>query len=161
MKVSFTLASGRMEIIMDGLMKSIGYVFKDENLLRTALTHSSYANEHNEKSYERLEFLGDSILSFVISTYLFENHPELPEGEMSKIRAAIVCERSLETSCRKIGVEKHIILSRGEEITGGRERSSIIADVFEAIYFNFNGANIILISVVQMQFVMLLFHLHR
>ena len=114
-------------------MKSIGYEFKNKDLLKTALTHSSYANEHGEKSYERLEFLGDSILSFIISTYLYENHPELPEGDMSKIRAAIVCERSLESSCRNFGVEKYIILSRGEELTGGRERSSIIADVFEAI----------------------------
>lgn len=114
-------------------MESIGYKFKNTDILKTALTHSSYANEHNEKSYERLEFLGDSILSFIISTYLYENQPDLPEGEMSKIRAAIVCERSLEACCKRAGIEKYIILSHGEEITGGRERSSIIADVFEAI----------------------------
>lgn len=118
---------------MEELMKSIGYSFKNQQLLKTALTHSSYANEHKIQSYERLEFLGDSILSFIMSTYLYENYSDLPEGDMSKLRAAIVCERSLDASCRKIGVEKYIVLSRGEEICGGRERSSIIADVFEAI----------------------------
>lgn len=118
---------------MQDLMEKIGYEFQDTGLLKTALTHSSYANEHNVQSYERLEFLGDSILSFIISTYLYKTYPDLPEGEMSKLRAAIVCERSLDESCRKFGGNGYIILSKGESQTGGRERSSIIADVFEAI----------------------------
>jgi len=115
------------------LINDIGYNFKDEKLLKTALTHSSFANEHNCKSYERLEFLGDSILSFVISSSIYKNFPDLPEGELSKLRASIVCERSLEECSKKLNVGKYLILSKGEETTGGRERASILADVFEAI----------------------------
>jgi ribonuclease-3 len=115
------------------ICKKIGYQFKNEQLLTAALTHSSYANENRTESYERLEFLGDSILSFVVSGYLYKNYPNLPEGEMSKLRASIVCERSLEECVRNNGLNGDIILSKGELQTGGRERASIIADVFEAI----------------------------
>lgn len=118
---------------MQELMNNIGYKFKNVDLLKTALTHSSYANEHNTESYERLEFLGDSILSFVVSTHLYESEKAFQEGDMSKIRASIVCERSLDECSRRLNIGEKLILSKGEELTGGRTRPSILADVFEAI----------------------------
>lgn len=118
---------------MHDLMKNIGYTFKNTDLLKTALTHSSYANEHNVQSYERLEFLGDSILSFVVSMHLFGANTHFPEGAMSKLRAAIVCERSLDECAKRLNFGSNIILSKGEEMTGGRTRASILADVFEAV----------------------------
>ncbi|MBQ6907810.1 MAG: ribonuclease III [Clostridia bacterium] len=118
---------------MENLMKLIGYNFKNPKLLKTALTHSSYANENNVQSYERLEFLGDSILSFVVSKHLYNSKNAFPEGEMSKLRAAIVCERSLDECALKIGIGSYLILSKGEEMTGGRRRMSILADAFESI----------------------------
>lgn len=118
---------------MHDLMKNIGYTFKNTDLLKTALTHSSYANEHNVQSYERLEFLGDSILSFVVSMHLFGANTHFPEGDMSKLRAAIVCERSLDECAKRLDFGSNIILSKGEEMTGGRTRASILADVFEAV----------------------------
>lgn len=120
---------------MQKLIKNIGYEFKNEKLLTMALTHSSFANESksNVQSYERLEFLGDSILSFVVSTNIYEKFTTLPEGAMSKLRAAIVCERSLEECAKVINIGEYLILSKGEELTGGRQRPSILADVFEAI----------------------------
>ena len=108
------------------------YTFKNKALFEEALSHSSYANENNGKSYERLEFLGDSILSFIISEYLVDKY-NLKEGELSKIRARIVCENALEMACTNAELVPLIRLSRGEELTGGRERASIIADVFEAV----------------------------
>ena len=118
---------------MQTLMKNIGYNFKNIDLLKTALTHSSYANEHKISSYERLEFLGDSILSFVVSTRLYSATTSFPEGEMSKLRAAIVCERSLDECAKNLHLGDYLILSKGEELTGGRTRPSILADVFEAV----------------------------
>ena len=118
---------------MQELMKDIGYKFKNLDLLKTALTHSSYANEHETESYERLEFLGDSILSFVVSTHLYESAKAFHEGDMSKIRASIVCERSLDECSRRLNIGDKLILSKGEELTGGRTRPSILADVFEAV----------------------------
>ena len=120
---------------MQKLINNIGYKFKNEELLTMALTHSSFANESksNCQSYERLEFLGDSILSFIVSTNIYEKFKALPEGAMSKLRAAIVCERSLEECARAINIGQYLILSKGEELTGGRQRPSILADVFEAI----------------------------
>jgi len=120
---------------MQKLIKNIGYEFKNKELLTMALTHSSFANESksNSQSYERLEFLGDSILSFVVSTNIYEKFTTLPEGAMSKLRAAIVCERSLEECAKAINIGEYLILSKGEELTGGRQRPSILADVFEAI----------------------------
>ncbi len=118
---------------MQELMHDIGYKFKNADLLKTALTHSSYANENGVQSYERLEFLGDSILSFVVSTKLYESNENIAEGEMSKLRAAIVCEKSLDECAKKLNFGKYLYLSKGEELTGGRTRASILADVFEAV----------------------------
>ena len=118
---------------MKKLIEKIGYNFKDENLLKTALTHSSYANEHKVESYERLEFFGDSILSYIVSEYIYKHFKELPEGGLSKLRSAIVCERSLEQIATGLGVGKCLLLSKGEDMTGGRTRPSILADVFESI----------------------------
>ena len=118
---------------MQNLMKNIGYNFKNIELLKIALTHSSYANEHKIFSYERLEFLGDSILSFIVSTRLYSATTSFPEGEMSKLRAAIVCERSLDECAKNLHLGDYLILSKGEELTGGRTRPSILADVFEAV----------------------------
>ncbi len=115
------------------LMQKIGYKFNNDRLLTTALTHSSYANEHKTESYERLEFLGDSILSFVVSTRLYASKHHFREGEMSKLRASIVCERSLSECATSLELGKYLILSKGEEFTGGRTRVSILADVFEAV----------------------------
>lgn len=118
---------------MQKLMHDIGYDFKNLKLLEMALTHSSYANENKTQSYERLEFLGDSILSFVVSTQLYASNENIPEGEMSKLRAAIVCERSLDECAKNLNFGDYLILSKGEELTGGRTRASILADVFEAV----------------------------
>lgn len=118
---------------MQKLIEDIGYEFKNTNLLRTALTHSSYANERGVDSYERLEFLGDSILSFVVSTHLYKSKCHIVEGDMSKLRAAIVCEKSLDECAKRLNFGKYLFLSKGEEITGGRTRPSILADVFEAV----------------------------
>ena len=112
--------------------KLIGYRFRDKSLLETALTHSSFANEHKCKSYERLEFLGDSVLGFVTAQYLFENFPQLPEGKLTKTRAALVCERSLCGFSKSLEVGNFLRLSHGEQHSGGRERPSILADVFES-----------------------------
>lgn len=123
-----------MEKQFESLMDTIGYHFKDQNLLRTALTHSSYANENKHiQSYERLEFMGDSILSFFVSTYIYDIFQDLPEGDLSKMRASLVCEQSLAQCAVKNNFSPYLILSRGEELTGGRERPSILADVFESI----------------------------
>lgn len=112
--------------------KLIGYRFEDRSLLETALTHSSYANEHKCKSYERLEFLGDSVLGFVTAEYLFSHFPDLPEGQLTKNRAALVCEKSLCGFSKALRVGEFLRLSHGEMNSGGRERASILADVFES-----------------------------
>ncbi len=114
----------------------IGYRFSDRSLLETALTHSSFANENRNKNIlynERLEFLGDSVLSLVVSNYLFENYKNLPEGDLTKARATIVCERSLQECATNIELGKFLILGKGEEHSGGRTRASILADAFEAL----------------------------
>ncbi|MCI8497729.1 MAG: ribonuclease III [Clostridiales bacterium] len=120
---------------MKQLQRTIGYRFHQEKLLKTALTHSSYANEIRDGSVcnERLEFLGDSVLSIVVSDYLFREHPELPEGELTKLRAALVCEKSLSGFAQKISLGGHLRLGRGEAHTGGAQRPSILADAFEAV----------------------------
>lgn len=107
--------------------------FKDKNLLKTAITHSSYANQKNIKYNERLEFLGDSVLQIIISEYLFLNYVDKTEGELSKKRSLIVCENSLFKIARNWQLGEYIFMSRGEEITGGRTRVSILADCVEAI----------------------------
>lgn len=115
--------------------QKIGYEFKNEALLFEALSHSSFANESKEKrqSNERLEFLGDSVLSIVVSDYLFENYRDLPEGELTKTRATLVCEKTLHSFGNTINLGSFIMLGKGEEATGGHERPSIIADAFEAV----------------------------
>lgn len=118
------------------LQNKIGYHFKNIDLLTEALTHSSYANEHKAqhiKYNERLEFLGDAVLSIVVSDYIFKNCPELPEGELTKLRASLVCEKSLFEFAKKIDLGKHLILSKGERNNGGAERPSILSDAFEAL----------------------------
>lgn len=120
---------------MEALEKKIGHSFKDKSLLKLALTHSSYANECGNPSRcnERLEFLGDSVLSLVVSDYIFKNFKDRPEGELTKLRASLVCEKSLCEFSRQMGVGEHILLGKGEMQNGGRERPSILADAFEAI----------------------------
>ncbi|MBQ2824391.1 MAG: ribonuclease III [Oscillospiraceae bacterium] len=115
--------------------KLIGYTFKNKELLHEALSHSSYANEHkhSRNSNERLEFLGDSVLSIVVSEHLFSHFKHLPEGDLTKIRASLVCEKALYEFSHKIELGKFILLGKGEENSGGRERPSIIADAFEAV----------------------------
>lgn len=115
--------------------KIIGYTFKDRELLFEALSHSSFANEskHRYRSNERLEFLGDSVLSIVVSDYIFENYTDIPEGELTKIRATLVCEKALHDFGGTINLGDYIMLGKGEELAGGRERPSIIADAFEAL----------------------------
>lgn len=112
--------------------KNIGYTFRKKELLETALTHSSYANEHKCKSYERLEFLGDSVLGFVTAEYLFQSFPQLPEGQLTKLRASLVCEKSLHLFSRELEVRDFMRLSHGELHSGGKERPSILADIFES-----------------------------
>jgi len=118
------------------LEKSINYSFNNKSNLLLALTHSSFANENKKLklySNERLEFLGDAVLNMVISEKIFLDYPDLNEGEMTKIRAAIVCETSLAKYANKINLAEYLLLSKGEELTGGRSRPSILADVFEAL----------------------------
>ena len=114
----------------------IGYTFKNKNLLKQAFTHSSYANEIKSEvvcSNERLEFLGDAVLEIVISEFLFYSFPEMPEGELTRFRASIVCEPNLVQKARELELGDNLLLSRGEEYTGGRNRESILADVFESV----------------------------
>jgi len=112
----------------------IGITFNQTSLLKTALTHSSYANQFKDQEYnERLEFIGDSILQLCITEYLFLNYKDKSEGELTKIRSLIVCENSLYEIGKKLNLGHFIRISRGEEITGGRERTSIIADAVEAL----------------------------
>lgn len=121
---------------MDTLEAKIGYRFRSRELLRTALTHSSYANERHEsdcQSYERLEFLGDSILGLMTAEFLFQHEPSLPEGRMTRLRAELVCEASLHRVALKLDLGRYMRLGRGEEHTGGRQRPSILADMVEAI----------------------------
>lgn len=115
--------------------KKIGYTFKNKELLHEALSHSSYANEikRGRNSNERLEFLGDSVLSIVVSKHLFTHFKHLPEGELTKIRASLVCEKALFEFSKKIDLGKHILLGKGEENSGGRMRPSIVSDAFEAV----------------------------
>lgn len=121
--------------MFEEFQKMIGYSFKNENLLRTAFTHSSFANEKQlaGECNERLEFLGDSVLGVVSADYFYHNLSHLPEGEMTKRRAACVCERSLYEFAKEIELGKYILLGKGEEHTGGRNRPSILADAFEAV----------------------------
>ncbi len=121
---------------MDELERKIGYQFKDKALMKEAITHSSYAKERKSrhiKYNERLEFLGDAVLSIVVSDYIFKHCPELPEGELTKLRASLVCEKSLFDFAKSIDLGKYLILSKGERNNGGAERPSILSDAFEAL----------------------------
>ena len=122
---------------MQELEKKLNYTFRDPALLSEALSHSSYANEHRSaglNSDERLEFLGDSVLGFVTAEFLFIQHPDLPEGDLTRIRAALVCEQSLYEVARKLDLGSYLKLGRGEEAGGGRKRTSILADATEAVF---------------------------
>lgn len=121
-------------IILEELEEKLKVCFKDKELLKVALTHSSYANgKKNIKFNERLEFLGDSVLQLSISEYLFSKYTNKSEGELTKRRALIVCENSLHEIAKRWGIGRYIKMSKGEELTGGRERVSILADCVEAI----------------------------
>ena len=114
----------------------IGYTFGDKSLIKQALTHSSYANEMRilkSGNYERLEFLGDAVLEMITSDFLFSKYPTMPEGQLSKLRASLVCEQALAYVARGIELDKFFLLGKGEEATGGRTRDSIACDIVEAV----------------------------
>ncbi len=119
---------------IEAFEKAIGYSFKDKELIKIALTHSSYANENKlPRDNERLEFLGDSVLGFITAEYLFSEYKSRPEGELTKLRAAVVCEKSLFKFAEKISLGDYIYMGKGEENSGGRNRPSIVSDAFEAV----------------------------
>ena len=119
---------------VEAFEKVIGYSFKDKQLIKIALTHSSYANENKlPRDNERLEFLGDSVLGFITAEYLFNEYKSRPEGELTKLRAAVVCEKSLFKFAEKISLGDYIYMGKGEENSGGRNRPSIVSDAFEAV----------------------------
>lgn len=118
---------------IEEIEKNIQYKFKDKNLLKKALTHTSYAYENKIDSNEKLEFLGDSILEFISSKYLYKNYPKLKEGEMTKARAEVVCEKSLYKIAKKHNFSKYLYLGKSEKQTKGNERPAILADSVEAL----------------------------
>ncbi|MGN0291571.1 MAG: ribonuclease III [Lachnospiraceae bacterium] len=121
---------------LEEFQKVIGYQFQNGKLLKQALTHSSYANEKHMgrlSDNERLEFLGDAVLEIVSSEFLYENYPKLPEGDLTKLRASIVCEPTLALCTKEIDLGKYIYLGKGEDMTGGRGRKSILSDAMEAV----------------------------
>ena len=115
------------------LEKEIGYVFKNKNLLSMALTHTSYANEHHIESNEKLEFLGDSILEFISSKYIYNTHSNLKEGEMTKVRADVVCEKSLYKVAMKHNFSDFLYLGKSQIMSGDKVRPAILADSVEAV----------------------------
>lgn len=118
------------------LEAAIGYEFKDKELLRHAMTHSSFTNEHRLNKLacnERLEFLGDAVLEITVSEYLFINNPRMPEGDMTRERASMVCEQTLAICSRDINLGEYLLMGKGEEGNGGRDRNSIISDALEAL----------------------------
>ena len=121
---------------LNELERRCGYTFKDKDLFHRALTHSSYANEHKKDKAvcnERLEFLGDAVLEVVSSDFLYHKYPEKPEGELSKIRASLVCEPTLAYCAADLELGSYLLLGKGEEATGGRERNSVVSDAMEAL----------------------------
>lgn len=118
---------------MKELEKKIGYEFRDPELFRLAMTHSSYANENGGKDNERLEFLGDSVLGFVSAEYFYRNLPDEPEGILTRDRAAQVCEKALAEFARSIGLGGYLLLGKGESASGGADKSSVLSDAFEAL----------------------------
>lgn len=126
----------KLEKELDNLENEIGYQFKDKSLLKQALTHSSFSNEQKIrkwKNYERIEFLGDAVLELVSSDYFYRTYPEETEGNLTKMRAAAVCEQALAITARQLKLGSYMIFGKGEEANGGRERESIIADAVEAV----------------------------
>ena len=120
--------------MIDRLEEALEYQFHKKQLLQTALTHSSRANEMRHGfSNERLEFLGESVLSVIVSDYLYHHYQHLPEGQLTKLRASLVCEKALCGFSKELDMGKHLMLGKGEQQTGGRERPSILADAFEAV----------------------------
>ncbi|MGG4169751.1 ribonuclease III [Rossellomorea vietnamensis] len=129
------LSKHKNDLKFKTFQNQMGVQFKDEKLLKQAFTHSSYVNEHRRKPYEdneRLEFLGDAVLELTVSQFLFKKYPMMSEGELTKLRAAIVCEPSLVKFSIELNFGELILLGKGEEMTGGRERPALLADVFEA-----------------------------
>lgn len=127
---------GKMSTKEEELSKLFEYEFKDISILKRALTHSSYANENKDCAggdNERLEFLGDAVLEIVTSEFLFHKYKDKPEGELSKLRASIVCEQTLDLCAKPMKFSDYIYLGKGEENTGGRKRPSIVSDAFEAV----------------------------
>lgn len=125
-----------MRKALQELQEKIGYQFQEEALLKQALTHSSFANEqkiNKLKNYERLEFLGDAVLELVSSEFLYNENVDMPEGQLTRLRASMVCEPALAYCARDISLNSYILLGKGEEATGGRTRDSIISDVMEAV----------------------------
>ena len=120
---------------IEELEQIIGYQFRDKELLILAMTHSSYANEHRmrHKHNERLEFLGDAVLELVSSEFLYNRDEKMPEGDMTKLRASLVCEPTLAFCTKEINLGKFLLLGKGEDLTGGRERDSILSDALEAL----------------------------
>lgn len=118
------------------LEQAIGYQFRNFDLLRQAMTHSSYTNEHRQSKgecNERLEFLGDAVLELSSSDFLYQQYPDKPEGDMTRLRASIVCEPTLALCASELSLGSYLLLGKGEEITGGRERNSIVSDALEAL----------------------------
>ena len=135
---------------LEELQNRIGYTFVNQELLTRALTHSSYSNETGARNHhllcnERLEFLGDSVLSLITSEYLYSTFPELPEGDLTRMRAATVCEGALASYAEKIGLGEFLLLGKGERQSGGAKKPAVIADAFEAIlaaiYLDVGGAD--------------------
>lgn len=123
-------------IDLTSLEKKIGYEFKDKSLMELALTHSSYANEmkiNKYGNYERLEFLGDAVLELMSSLFFYQTYPNKNEGELTRLRSSMVCEPALAFCAREFDLQDYILLGKGEESTKGRERDSIVSDVFEAL----------------------------
>lgn len=122
--------------MLEELEKKIGYTFQDKKKLKLAMTHSSYANEKTtgrQENNERLEFLGDAVLELVSSQFLFQKYPKKPEGDLTKLRASIVCEPTLALCAQEISLGDFLFLGKGEDLTGGRERPSITSDALEAL----------------------------
>lgn len=125
----------KVRVHFDQLQEKLEIQFEQTQLLYQAFTHSSYVNEHRRKHFtdnERLEFLGDAVLELSVSKYLFEKFPQMSEGELTKLRASIVCEPSLVIFANELQFGEYVLLGKGEELTGGRERPALLADVFES-----------------------------
>ena len=120
---------------LSGCMEKLGYRFRDESLLVRALTHSSLAVEQHRmgEDNERLEYLGDAVLEHLVSRHLYDTHPEMREGAMTRLRSSLVCEGALSAAAKRLGLGEYVLLSRGEEQCGGRDKDSILSDAFEAV----------------------------